>query len=120
MSEENTDVNALGAIVVVVAKIAGKTVDNLADGKISKVEMMKYLPDIIPAINAAMDAREAIDEVKAGISPEERAKLVVLLKEGFDTENDKLEEQVEVLLDAVLSFIDAAMDITKAIKTIKG
>ena len=114
------DINALQKIVNTIADLASETVNNLQDGKISKLELMGYVDDVVPMVNAFMGTKEAIEEIRDGVSFEEREQLLAGLKQHFDIENDELEEKVEAILDASLSIMEAAFDIVAAIKAIRA
>lgn len=119
MSEEK-NIDALQKIVNTVADVVSETVDNLEDGKIGKVELMAYMDNIIPTVNAFMGTKEAFEEIKEGISEEERAELLEGLKQHFDIQNDDLEIQIERILDAALNIVEACYVVASAIKAIRA
>ena len=121
MSTENTDIDALNAIVVQVAELVSETIDNLSDdGKISKVEALGYIDNLIPSVEAAMGAGEALAEIKQGISAEERAKILASLKEHFDLKDDSKEEGIELIIEGVLGMVENGYTIAQGVKAIKA
>lgn len=117
---EEVDINAVSGIVVAVAGLAAETFDNLEDGKISKFELMGYMDNLVPTINALLQSKEALGEIKEGLNEEERAKLVADFKNEFDISDDDLEGIIEDIIDAVLGMIESGFAVASAIKSIRN
>ena len=113
------DTSAIQKIVNVTADLIGETINNLKDGKISKLEMIGYTDNLIPLVEALMGSPEAVAEVRAGIDAAGRAEICAGLKAHFDIEDDELETVIEDIAHGALQMVEGAIIVGKGVKAIR-